>query len=118
MGLIDTIRRAEERSKQAARRGMEMARHGWEDGERMLRRKWRVHPGQRQADAGEGSNAAQPSASMQPTQLVDAEMRRRELEGAGLRAIVSIYGRDVREEDVREKDAREEDIRRNRKLAS
>ena len=112
MGLIDTIRRAEERSKQAARRGMEMARHGWEDGERMLRRKWRVHPGQRQAAAGQGSNAAQPSASVHPTTLMnDAEMLR-QLDDAERHAIVSINGKDVRENDA------QQEIRRSRKLAS
>jgi len=44
MGLMDSLRRAEEQGREAARRGLEKAREGWEDAERRIRRKMRIHP--------------------------------------------------------------------------
>ena len=44
MGLMDSLRRAEEQGKSAARRGYEKAREGWEDAESRLRRKMRIFP--------------------------------------------------------------------------
>jgi len=44
MGLIDTLRKAEEQGKEAARKTLERARSGMEDTERRLRRKMRVLP--------------------------------------------------------------------------
>lgn len=46
MGLMDSLRKAEEQGKSAARRGMELARGGWEDAERRIRRKMRIYPAQ------------------------------------------------------------------------
>jgi hypothetical protein len=44
MGLMDSLRRAEEQGRDAARRSLEKAREGWEDAERRIRRKMRIHP--------------------------------------------------------------------------
>jgi hypothetical protein len=44
MGLIDTLRKAEEQGRGAARRGLEKARDAVDDAERRLRRKMRLHP--------------------------------------------------------------------------
>ncbi len=44
MGLIDKLRKAEEQGRGAANRGLDRARETWEDAERRLRRKMRLHP--------------------------------------------------------------------------
>lgn len=44
MGLIDTLRKAEEQGRGAARRGLGKARGAVDDAERRLRRKMRLHP--------------------------------------------------------------------------
>jgi hypothetical protein len=44
MGLIDKLRKAEEQGRGAAHRGFERARENWDDAERRLRRKMRLHP--------------------------------------------------------------------------
>jgi hypothetical protein len=44
MGLIDKLRKAEEQGRGAAHRGFERARESWDDAERRLRRKMRLHP--------------------------------------------------------------------------
>jgi hypothetical protein len=44
MGLIDKLRKAEEQGWGAAHRGIEKARDTWDDAERRLRRKMRLHP--------------------------------------------------------------------------
>ena len=69
MGLMDTLRKAEERSREAARR-LERAL-GWEDKGRALRRKMRITPGH----ASSAQTAVAPSKRRTP--------------------IISIHGRDV-----------------------
>jgi hypothetical protein len=71
MGLMDTLRKAEERSREAARR-LERAL-GWEDKGRLLRRKMRIVPGATPA-------AQEISASAPPK---------------GRTPIISIHGKDV-----------------------
>lgn len=44
MGLIDKLRNAEEQGRGAAHRRLEKAREAWDDAERRLRRKMRLHP--------------------------------------------------------------------------
>ena len=44
MGLIDKLRQAQEHGRDAAHRGLERARDSWDDAERRLRRKMRLHP--------------------------------------------------------------------------
>lgn len=44
MGLIDKLRKAEEQGRGMAQRGLERGRETWDDAERRLRRKMRLHP--------------------------------------------------------------------------
>jgi len=76
MGLMDAIRRAEEESRDAARRGMEKARATWNDTERALRRRMRVNR------SGTNGEAAQANSTEARTK------------------IVSINGRDVMKEEI------------------
>ncbi len=116
MGLMDVIRRAEQRSKQAARHGMDVARHGWEDTERLVRRKWRVHPGPAAPPLSKSERQKlSPVNSVQPSPEGNVEAgpgstiprdderarTRREYEDAERNAIVSINGRDVSEAEIR-----------------
>src|SRR4051794_1813741 len=105
MGLMDVIRRAEESSKTAARHGMDAARHGWQDTERLVRRSWRV---KRDAESTGGETTfartsrttaadnnkvepAVPAAPVLPNVPEDPELRTgREFEDAERKAIVSI----------------------------
>ncbi len=65
MGLIDTIRKAEERSREAARRGLDRARTGWHDRGRTLRRKMRLNwPGQKPAVVAPADGKPTPIVSV------------------------------------------------------
>lgn len=44
MGLMDSLRKAEEHSREVARRSLEKAREEWDGAERRIRRKMRIHP--------------------------------------------------------------------------
>lgn len=44
MGLIDSLRKAEQQGIGVARRSFENVRGGWEDAERRIRRKMRIFP--------------------------------------------------------------------------
>ena len=99
MGLMDLIRKAEEQSLSAARRGRELARSTLNESGRTLRRKMRVNPpvnstneaatkvapGQSSGSVGSGA-----TASPHPTGRTQ-ETRKR---------IISINGKDVRTEEV------------------
>jgi hypothetical protein len=98
MGLMDLIRKAEEQSLNAARRGRELARSTLNESGRMLRRKMRVNPAVNSTkeaatnavptqSSGIGSGDA---ASPHPTG------RRQET----CKRIISINGKDVRTEEV------------------
>ena len=74
MGLMDTLRKAEERGKQAARRGYEIAKDELVDAESLIRRKMRLHP----------------------KSAMNAQFRKaREFEDAERKAIVSVQGEDL-----------------------
>jgi hypothetical protein len=79
MGLMDSLRRAEEEGKTLARRGMEKARAGFDDAERVMRRKMRVHP-----RSGTATAAPSNAEATDPAQG----------------GIVSIRGRDVDPEEL------------------
>jgi hypothetical protein len=81
MGLMDSLRRAEEEGKALARRSMEKARTGLEDAERTMRRGMRVHPRRNPTAAG---------ASKGDTGSIDP--------AAG--GIISIHGRDVDPDEI------------------
>jgi len=78
MGLMDSLRRAEEEGKSLARRGMEKARTSMDDAERMMRRKMRVHP------------RSTPAANVGATRATNDQTPDPATGG-----IVSIHGRDV-----------------------
>ena len=62
MGLMDSLRKAEQQGKGAARRGMERARESFDDTQRALRRKMRIYP-----------KPAEPSSAAQPAPTVAAQ---------------------------------------------
>ena len=82
MGLMDSLRRAEQEGKALARRGMEKARSGAEEAERTMRRKMRVHPRPTSATASATHNDASDPASG---------------------GIISIHGRDIDPEELEKK---------------
>ena len=88
MGLMDSLRRAEQESKALARRGLEKARNGMEEAESTMRRKMRVHP------RPPVSIATRPPAS----EPIPISENNADDPAAG--AIVSINGRDVDAEDL------------------
>lgn len=112
MGLMDVLRKAEEQSKNAARRGKELARATLNESGRRLRRKMRVNPPSNSAALASEPAVLEPqptSASLSGTSPVqDAGPRAAE---AVRKKIVSINGHDVRTEDVRTEDVRTEDVR-------
>ncbi len=69
MGLIDALRKAEKESRGVAHRGFDIARSGWEDAERRLRRKMRIFPGRTHKLAP----VAEAPADIAPDRAVDAE---------------------------------------------
>ncbi len=83
MGLMDALRRAEEKGKDLARNGVEAAREGVDDASRRIRRKMRVYP----------------TPARQNESVPDATER--EMEDARRKAIVSVNGEDVEEVDIR-----------------
>jgi len=98
MGLMDLIRKAEEQSLSAARRGRELARATLNESGRILRRKMRVNPAvnsteeaatnaaptQSSGNIGSGGAAPHPAGRRQETR----------------KRVISINGKDVRTEEV------------------
>jgi len=84
MRLFDNIRRKGQQGREAVQRGMERAREEWEDTERKLRQRMRIYPQKLRAAAAASSSPAQeqrtPSAAPKP--------------------IISVHGKDIREEDL------------------
>ncbi|MBZ5567487.1 MAG: hypothetical protein LAN64_06510 [Acidobacteriia bacterium] len=60
MGLFDKLRKAEEQDRGAAHRRLEKARESWDDTERRLRRKMRLHP------SSDNPSAPSPEAVQPP----------------------------------------------------
>jgi hypothetical protein len=63
MGLIDKLRKAEEQGRGMAHRGLERGRETWDDVERRLRRKMRLHP---RSPNGNALAAPTPGAAQPP----------------------------------------------------
>ena len=104
MGLMDVLRKAEEQSKNAARRGKELARATLNESGRMMRRKMRVNPPAVQARVSAAETEADGTAQ-QPQQLQSRpgeKVQKRELASAEFprKKIISINGKDVRTEEV------------------
>ena len=86
MGLMDTLRKAEKKGKDLARRGVDAVRdtHATaDDAQRRVRQKMRVYP--------ERNRSANPP---------QADATAREMEDAQRKAIVSVHGEDVEEDDL------------------
>jgi len=79
MGLMDSLRRAEQEGHALARRGLEKARNGVADAESTMRRKMRVHPRLSTPTTPSKAEAAEDPATG---------------------GIVSIHGRDVDPEEL------------------
>jgi hypothetical protein len=104
MGLMDVLRRAEEQSKNAARRGKEMARATLNESGRTLRRQMRVNrptaatqvsSGAEESDRASGSDSKlqarfSPVARNAVAQAAEPPRKK----------IISINGEDVRTEEV------------------
>src|SRR5579884_415776 len=106
MGLMDVLRKAEEQSKNAARRGKELARATLNESGRRLRRKMRMNPpAAAKSAAPEPGTAAQAQVPTSTPQPATGQRRRVSESGAREREavrkkIVSINGKDVRTEEV------------------
>jgi hypothetical protein len=62
MGLLDSLKKAEEQGRESAHRGMQRAGEMWEEAERRLRRKMRIHPRRSfEATATSSTSAAGPA---------------------------------------------------------
>jgi hypothetical protein len=76
MGLMDKFRRAEEQSRGVAHRGLEKARESWDDAERRLRRKMRLHPGS-DNPAAPAPEPAQPPVPSSQKEVADSTLPKR-----------------------------------------
>lgn len=86
MGLMDALRKAEQKGRELARRGVEAVREPVEsadDAQRRARQRMRVYP--------ERNATAKPP---------EADATAREMEDARRKAIVSIHGEDVGETEI------------------
>jgi hypothetical protein len=92
MGLMDTIRKTEERSRAAARRGLQKAKAGWEDTERALRRKMRIYPDSKAAPVNNANVMSRSEAGVSNISERDSD---RIASDDMKRAIVSVNGKDL-----------------------
>lgn len=107
MSLMDSVRRAEEQGKSIARRGLDLAHQEWEDVERRIRTRMRVHPRSKNPLAGKAvpqrANMAHAN-SIDP--LLDDDMRQAhdvaaaEQDTSSPTPIVSVNGRDVHPDKI------------------
>lgn len=83
MRVFDRIRLKGQQGREAVHKGMERAREEWEDTERKLRQRMRIYPQKHKAAAaGSGGPSEEPR------------------DAAGLKPIISVHGKDIREEDL------------------
>jgi hypothetical protein len=82
MRLVDNLRKAEKKGAMSIRRGMERAREEWGDVERRIRQRMRIYPQKSQIKAA--------AVEMDETTASEANV-------TGQKPIVSIHGRDLRE---------------------
>ncbi len=61
MGLLGSLKRAEEQGREAARHGVHRAGEVWEDAQRRLRRKMRIHPRRNSAAADDATSSTSAS---------------------------------------------------------
>jgi hypothetical protein len=92
MRLLENLRSAEQRGVNAMRRGMVRAREEWEDVERRIRQRMRIYPQRLKKSV----IAARPPAELNP----DIPKQEILAESETLKPIVSVHGRDVKDEDL------------------
>lgn len=115
MGLMDVLRKAEEQSKNAARRGRELARATLNESGRKLRRKMRVNP-----PAGPSAQISTEGGKSETKRQTTQERLPRTVPHGNAgpqpetirKKIVSINGEDVRTEEVRQEELRPRGRRR------
>ena len=83
MRLVNNLRKAEEKSVMAIRRGVDRAREDWADVERRIRQRMRIYPPKQQAMASTATLEQEVSEGTRASQ----EERR---------PIVSIHGQDLK----------------------
>ena len=92
MRLLDNLRNAEQKTVKVMRRGVARAREEWEDVERRIRQRMRIYPQKLKKNV----MITRPPAELYPdvpTQGVMTEPEART-------PIVSVHGRDVKDEDL------------------
>jgi hypothetical protein len=95
MRLLENLRKAEQKSVTAMRRGIGRAREEWGDVERRIRQRMRVYPQKlkRSALASRTMSDLQPDVPAQEA----SESVGGSVEAEGRKPIVSIHGHDVKE---------------------
>jgi hypothetical protein len=84
MRLVDNLRKAEEKSVKAVRRGAERVRDEWSDVERRIRQRMRIYPPKKQAMAA-GAASSNLEQELPESTQTDEERK----------PIVSIHGQDL-----------------------
>ena len=92
MHLLDNLRSAEQKGVNAMRRSMARAREEWEDVERRIRQRMRIYPQKLKRNV----MATRPPAELQP----DTPNQGILAEAEAPKLIVSVHGRDVKDEDL------------------
>ena len=87
MGLIDNLRKAEEKGVMRIRRGVDRAREEWADAERRLRQRMRIYPQKQRAAATVPAGLIELEPDM-PDMPVASDERRA--------PIISIHGQDLK----------------------
>ena len=91
MRLLENLRNAEQKGVDAMRRGMVRAREEWGDLERRLRQRMRIYPQKLKKAAMAGPGMQEPGI---PADMSAAD------DTATLKPIVSVHGRDVKEDEL------------------
>ena|SRR5215472_11025117 len=93
MRLLDNLRSAEQKGAKAVRRSMGRALQEWGDVERRIRQRMRIYPQKLKKNVRAASRPQAEPAPDIPTQekLAEAET---------LKPIVSVHGRDVKDDEL------------------
>lgn len=92
MRLFDNLRSAEKKSMQMMRQGMSRAHEEWGDVERLIRQRMRVYP--------QKTKKLAMAAIQSPVELgADVPAQEKPQDGEPRRPIISVHGRDVRDEE-------------------
>ena len=97
MRLLDSLRNAEQKSAKAVRRGMARAREEWGDLERRLRQRMRIYPQKLRLHTTTNEQLEMPETELEPG--IATRSAAPEAPEAETRPIVTIHGKDVKEEE-------------------